>query len=162
MTEPTASAIPTLYTWAGGTPIIEHLTQVFYSYVQQDALLQPIFAQMSPDHPQHVAVWLGEIFGGPRRYSEQFGGHQHMVSKHLGRHLTEEQRSRWMQLLLKAADDVGLPTDPEFRSAFVAYIEWGTRMAVLFSKPGVGLPPSSPMPYWGWGERPPYVEPTES
>ena len=79
------------------------------------------------------------------------GGHARMVSHHLGRRLTEAQRARWVQLLLACADDVGLPNDPEFRSAFVAYLEWGTRLAVLNSQPGVAEPISAPMPRWGWG-----------
>ena len=29
-----------------------------------------------------------------------------------------------------AADDAGLPDDPEFRSALLAYVEWGTRLAM--------------------------------
>ena len=79
------------------------------------------------------------------------GGHVRMVSHHLGRMLTEPQRQRWVQLLLACADEIALPDDPEFRSAFVAYLEWGTRLAVLNSQPGVAEPSSAPMPRWGWG-----------
>jgi hemoglobin len=57
-----------------------------------------------------------------------------------------------VQLLLEAADDVGLPDDPEFRSAFVGYIEWGTRIAVINSQPGSAVESDQPMPKWGWGE----------
>ena len=39
-----------------------------------------------------------------------------MLSKHLGLGITEEQRARWVQLVTPAADDAGLPSDPEFRS----------------------------------------------
>src|SRR5262249_55414347 len=46
-------------------------------------------------------------------------------------HLTEEQRRRRVQLLCDCADLGGLPADPEYRSAFVSYIEWGTRLAVI-------------------------------
>jgi hemoglobin len=58
-----------------------------------------------------------------------------------------------MDLLLDCADEVGVPDDPEFRSALVGYLEWGTRLAVLNSHPGA-VPPEegSPMPTWGWGE----------
>ncbi len=42
----------------------------------------------------------------------------HMVSEHLNRHLTQPQREQFVRLLQSAADDAGLPTDPEFRSAF--------------------------------------------
>ena len=68
--------------------------------------------------------------------------------------LTEQQRRRWVSLICDAADDAGLPADPEFRSAFVAYIEWGTRLAVANSQPGAEPPPKAPVPRWGWGEAP--------
>jgi truncated hemoglobin YjbI len=43
------------------------MTRLFYEqYVPADPLLAPVFADMSPDHPQRVAKWLGEVFGGPR------------------------------------------------------------------------------------------------
>ncbi|WP_343036431.1 hypothetical protein [Chelativorans alearense] len=75
-----------------------------------------------------------------------------MITHHLNRHLTEEQRRRWIDLLQDAADAVDLPDDPEFRSAFMAYVEWGTRLAKFNSnrKPGYG-PAEEPMPQWGWG-----------
>ena len=82
-----------------------------------------------------------------------------MIQKHVGRALTEEQRQRWMNLLLHCADDVGLPADPEFRSAFVAYIEWGTRLAVINSQPGADVAGDAPMPSWGWGQTGgPYIK----
>ena len=84
---------------------------------------------MAPDHPERVAKWLAEVFCGPRLYSEQYGGYPRMISQHLGKGLTEEKRARWVQLILRAAQDAGLPDDPEFRSAFSSYIEWGSRLA---------------------------------
>ena len=150
-----APDVPTLYDWAGGIDALERLTALFYSRVPVDSLLAPVFARMSPDHPHHVAQFLGEVLGGPPMYSTALGGeqggHARMVSHHLGRMLTEPQRARWVQLLLACADEVGLPNDPEFRSAFVAYLEWGTRLAVINSQPGVAEPASAPMPRWGWG-----------
>ena len=71
--------------------------------------------------------------------------------------LTEEQRRRWASLIGLAADDAGLPADPEFRSAFAAYVEWGTRIALANSQPGAQAPPEAPVPRWGWGEAPPYT-----
>ena len=69
-----------------------------------------------------------------------------MVAKHLGRHLTQEQRSRWMQRLFESADTIGLPADPEFRSALVAYFEWGSRLAVSNSQDGATVDQEAPMP----------------
>lgn len=149
---------PTLFDWLGGAPKLRELTSLFYSRVPQDPLLAPVFAHMSPTHVEHVAEFIAEVFGGPKHYSEQRGGHPAMIRKHIGRALTEAQRKRWMTLLLECADDVGLPTDPEFRSAFVAYVEWGTRLAVINSQPGADVSGEAPMPAWGWGEaKGPYV-----
>ena len=53
----------------------------------------------------------------------------------------------------KTADEVGLKSDAEFRSAFVGYIEWGTRLAVINSQLTENpLDSNEPMPKWGWGE----------
>lgn len=149
---------PTLYEWAGGAAALERLTDLFYTKVKADPLLQPVFAQMDARHPHYVAQFIGEVFGGPVLYSSERGGHRHMIKQHLGRHLSEPLRRRWVELLLDAADEAGLPADPEFRSAFVAYIEWGTRLAVINSQPGVPEPGPEPMPHWGWGEpKGPYL-----
>jgi len=152
------TSTPTLLEWMGGLPRLRELTTLFYSRVPQDPLLAPVFANMSPTHVEHVASFIAEVFGGPKTYSEHHGGHHAMVRKHVGRALTEQQRKRWMTLLLECADEVGVPTDPEFRSAFVSYIEWGTRLAVINSQPGADVSGDAPMPAWGWGEaKGPYL-----
>jgi hemoglobin len=150
--------VPTLYDWAGGAAALARLTEAFYQRVRDDDLLAPLFAQMPADHPQHVAAWLSEVFGGPRTYTDEHGGYPHMLSRHLGLGIRLEQRARWAQLIAQAADEAGLPADPEFRSAFVAYVEWGSRIAMANSQPGATPPPSAPVPRWGWGEAPPYQQ----
>jgi hemoglobin len=58
-----------------------------------------------------------------------------------------------------AADDAALPDDPEFRAAFVGYVEWGTRLALHNSQPGAAVVEHAPVPRWGWGVAPPYQPP---
>jgi hemoglobin len=147
----TKATVPTLHEWLGGAPALERLFTRFYEHVREDDVLGPVFATMSPSHAVHVAAFVGEVFGGPSTYSEQYGGHAAMIRKHLGKHLSDTQRKRWMSLLLDTADEVGVPTDPEFRSALVGYLEWGSRLAVLNSQPGATAVESAPMPAWGWG-----------
>ena len=147
---------PTVYEWAGGQPAFDRLTDVFYRRVRNDEILGPVFAGMDEHHPQHVATWLAEVFGGPPRYTEEHGGYPHMLHKHVGLAITETQRRRWVTMIMDAADEAELPADPEFRSAFVAYVEWGTRLALGNSQPGAAPPPEAPVPRWGWGEAPPY------
>ncbi|QMU70082.1 group II truncated hemoglobin [Streptacidiphilus sp. P02-A3a] len=147
---------PTLYEWAGGAPAFDLLFRRFYEHVEQDELLAPVFAGKDPRHAEHVAAWLGEVFGGPARYSAEHGGHRHMASRHLGLALSERQRRRWVSLLADTADEVGLPGDPEFRAVFAYYLEWGTRMALVYSGPQPPPPAQAPMPRWDWGITPPY------
>src|SRR4051812_15557385 len=108
---------------------------------------------MPEDHPHHVALWFAEVFGGPRPYTEEHGGYPHMLRKHLGLALTETQRARWGQLIGLAADDVGLPADPEFRSAFLAYVEWGTRIALATRRPARSRRRRLPCPAGAGGGR---------
>lgn len=152
-----STTTPTPYEWAGGAGAFERLTEVFYERVRADELIGPLFAHMPAEHPRHVAAWLAEVFGGPPAYTEGHGGYPHMVSKHLGVGITEAQRFRWVSLIAQSADEAGLPADPEFRSAFMAYVEWGTRLALANSQPGASPPMRAPVPRWGWGEAPPFA-----
>ena len=56
----------------------------------------------------------------------------------------------------QAADDAGLPADPEFRSALMGYVEWGTRLAMTTPRRVGRGPEHAPVPRWGWGVAPPY------
>jgi CDGSH-type Zn-finger protein/truncated hemoglobin YjbI len=148
---PVADHAPTIFEWAGGLPALTRMTRLFYEkFVPQDELLAPLFASMSVDHPQRVAKWLGEVFCGPKLYTEQHGGYPRMLSQHRGKQLTEEMRARWVSLLLQAAREAGLPNDPEFRSAFQSYIEWGSRLAVENSQTDSQPPLKMPVPHWDW------------
>ena len=148
--------VPTVYEWAGGHQAFRRLTDVFYDRVQADEVLAPVFAHMGPNHREHVATWLGEVFGGPPKYTDELGGYPAMLAHHIGLSITETQRARWAAMIAASADEAGLPDDPEFRSAFVAYVEWGTRLALANSAPGATPAPKAPVPRWGWGEAPPY------
>jgi truncated hemoglobin YjbI len=151
MTGDSDSDPTTPYDWAGGMPAFIRMTRLFYgTYVPADPLLAPLFADMADDHPDRVAKWLAEVFGGPSSYSTEHGGYPRMVSQHVGRQVTEEQRARWAALLYRSAQEAGLPNDPEFQSLFHAYIEWGSRLAVENSQSGARPPASLPMPHWDW------------
>jgi len=146
--------IPTLYEWTGDIQTFETLFSNFYEKVLRDDLLGEVFKNMSPRHVKHVAHFVAEVFGGPTFYTiEDKGSHSKMIGEHIGKMLTEQKRQRWVLLLLETADEVSLKSDPEFRSAFVGYIEWGTRLAVINSQLTENpMVESEPMPKWGWGE----------
>jgi len=128
--DPARGADPTLFEWAGGLPALTRMTRLLYEkHVPADDLLAPLFATMAPGYPQREAAVLAEAFGGPALSGDP--------AKRPG--FTEEQRARWVALATQAADEAGLPADPEFRSALASYLEWSSRASD-------GLPPA-----WDWG-----------
>jgi hemoglobin len=148
---------PTLYEWAGGHEAIARMIDRFYDRVEEDELISPLFpGGVSREHRDHVTTWWCEVFGGPASYSEELGGYRRMLEHHLGLEITPEQRRRFVATMSVAADDAELPDDPEFRSALLAYLEWGTRLAMHNSQPGAAVVEDAPVPRWGWGVAPPY------
>ena len=131
---------PTLFEWAGGLPALTRMTRLLYEkHVPADDLLAPLFATMAPGYPQREAAVLAEAFGGPAPAGD--------AVERLG--FTDEQRARWVALATVAADEAGLPADPEFRSAFTSYLEWSSRVSDVQS----GSPPR-----WDWGPAGPPAE----
>ncbi|MDT4912232.1 MAG: hemoglobin [Pseudonocardiales bacterium] len=148
---------PTLFDWAGGAASLRALIDAFYNRVERDDLLSPLFpGGVSEEHRAHVTTWWIEVFGGPADYTTTLGGYPTMLRHHRDLGITPEQRLRFATLMSVAADDAALPDDPEFRAAFVGYVEWGTRLALHNSQPGAEVAPEAPVPHWGWGVAPPY------
>jgi hemoglobin len=151
------NATPTLYAWAGGDAAIRRLMEAFYDRVERDELLSPYFpGGVSEQHRAHVATWWSEVLGGPARYTQDLGGYEKMLAHHRGLAISAQERHRFVSLLSLAADDAALPDDPEFRSALVAYAEWGSRLAMHNSQPDAQVFEHAPVPRWGWGEAPPF------
>lgn len=151
------SGTPTLYEWAGGADAVRRLIDAFYDRVEADDLLRGFFpGGVGEEHRVHVTRWWSEVLGGPTDYTDRHGGYATMLDHHRGMAIAPEQRFRFASLLSLAADDAGLPDDPEFRAAFVGYVEWGTRLALANSQPGAEPVPQAPVPRWGWGVAPPY------
>lgn len=149
--------LPSLYDWAGGHRAVTALIDAFYDRVEHDELLGPFFpGGVTAEHREHVATWWSEVLGGPEQYTAM-GGYPRMLAHHLGLDITVEQRRQFVTLLSLAADDAGLPDDPEFRAALVGYAEWATRLAMHNSHTGADVVREAPVPRWGWGVAPPYL-----
>jgi hemoglobin len=158
-----ADETPTIYEWAGGRDAFLRWLNRFYDLVELEApeIAAMFGGKVSEDHRTHVTDWWSEVMGGPAVYSERRGGYEHMLARHHNLGITAEQRLIFVTLLSRAADDVGLPDDPEFRAAVMSYAEWGTRLALHNSQPGAQVVAQAPVPRWGWGVAPPYSPPSE-
>ena len=106
---------------------------------------------MSADHPERVAKWLGEVFGGPTRYSSEYGGYPRMLSQHIGKGLTRSSAPAGSQLILQSAREAGLPNDagvPLRASAPTSSGARGWRWRT--PRPSAKPPEHMPMPHWDW------------
>ena len=158
MAEPT----PTIYDWGGGREAFARWLNRFYDLVETEAPeVAALFGgSVSAAHRAHVTDWWCEVMGGPAAYTERRGGYEHMLARHHNLAITAAMRLQFVTLLSRAADDTGLPDDPEFRAAIMGYAEWGTRLAVHNSQPGAAAVAHAPVPRWGWGVAPPYTPPS--
>jgi hemoglobin len=150
---------PTIYAWAGGRDAFARWLNRFYDLIEREApeIAAMFGGRVSEEHRTHVTDWWSEVMGGPAVYSERRGGYEHMLARHHNLAITGDQRLTFVTLLSRAADDVGLPDDPEFRAALMGYAEWGTRLAVHNSQPDAEVAAHAPVPRWGWGVAPPYL-----
>lgn len=85
------------------------------------------------------------------------GALRRMIDAFYDRGTTPDHRRAFVTTMSVAADDAGLPDDPELRSALLAYLEWGTRIALANSQPGAELVEQAPVPRRGWGVAPPWT-----
>ena len=140
----------TLYDDVGGTEGLRRLSGTFYDKVLADQLLAPVFANFTLTHVDHVAVWLGEVFGGPADFTARLGGHHALLSTHLGLQIRDEHRQRWLELMAKAVDET-YPGRPELHATLMSYFDWGTVIAQEVSRDPVGTDLGKPGPTPRWG-----------
>lgn len=143
---------PTMYEYAGGADAMHRLADAQYRRCLADPLLQQVFGtEGRPEHVDHLAAWLGEVFGGPKVYTNELGGHGALLRHHANLSINEAQRERFVEAFMAAADEVGLPADGIFRERLRDYLEWGSQIAREVSQPGADLTTSDPVPVWDWG-----------
>jgi len=77
-----------------------------------------------------------------------------LIEAHRGLKITEEQRERFVELYLAAADRVGLPADHAFREALHSHIEFGSQVAKQNSHAETDdqLHPLREVPLWQWSD----------
>jgi hemoglobin len=142
---------PTLYDFAGGAEAFLALSVAMHERCVADPVLNHPFSHgTSPEHDVRLAEYLGEVFGGPRVYSERYGGHSAMLEMHASTGADADLAARFLTCFDQAVDDAGLPDDPEFRGALHDYMAWATSEVEVYSPIGSEVPDGLVFPYWTW------------
>jgi hemoglobin len=142
---------PSIYRFAGGDAAFLALATAHHERCLQDPVLSHPFSHPGhPDHIQRLASYWAEVFGGPPTYSESCGGHSQMLGIHAGQGADDDLGDRFVSCFVDAADDAGLPSDPDFRASLRAYMEWAVREVLSYSPGGSNVPANAPLPHWSW------------
>ena len=152
---------PSLFTYAGGEPAFRALAAAHHARCLADPELNHPFSHPG-QHPQHVerlAAYWAEVMGGPPRYSQECGEQSSLLVMHSGNGPMDDLGRRFVECFVLAADDAGLPDDPEFRTALRDYMVWAVSDVLGYAPVGSTVPPGIAMPHWSWdGRQPPEKE----
>lgn len=143
---------PTLYDFAGGDAAFLALARAHHARCLADPELNHPFSHPG-QHPQHVerlAAYWAEVLGGPPTYSESHADHSYVLRLHAGNGHMDDLGRRFVDCFVRAADDAGLPDDPEFRAALRAYMEWAVTELLRYETSAGDVPAVLDMPHWSW------------
>jgi hemoglobin len=140
-----------MFEFAGGEPAFLALATAHHRRCLEDPELAHAFSHPgNPEHVERLADYWGEVFGGPPRYSAEFGGHSAMLGIHANTGAGADFGDRFVACFVQAADDAELPDDPELRAGLRAYMEWAVAEVLSISPPDAQVVPNLPVPRWGW------------
>ncbi len=98
----------TVYEQIGGEETFWRLVDIFYTRIEQDPLLRPLFpADMEPGK-RHQCYFLIQYFGGPTQYQEQ-RGHPRLRMRHAPFPIGQRERDAWLRHMLAAMDELEIP-----------------------------------------------------
>jgi len=142
---------PSVFEAAGGGHAFLALAAAHHQRCLDDPVLNHPFSHGGhPDHIPRLAGYWGEVFGGPPAYTQVSDGHSGMLELHSGQGMEDDLGERFLACFIAAADDAGLPQDPELRATLAAYMRWAVDDVMSYDPPDSVVAPGLPMPQWSW------------
>jgi hemoglobin len=124
----------TVYETIGGDATFQKLVDRFYTRVEADPKLRPIFPQDLEPGKRWQCLFLIQFFGGPQYYAEE-RGHPRLRMRHNPFPISQEARDLWLGHMLTAIDEVGIQ-EPA-RGVMREYFERGSAFMInLYSSEG--------------------------
>lgn len=108
--QPTRSGGPAqpavnLFDAVGGQPFFDELVARFYAGVDADPVLRPMYPDDLTDSTRHLALFLGQYWGGPTTYSDE-RGHPRLRMRHVPFVIGEAERDAWLRHMCAALDSL--------------------------------------------------------
>ena len=113
-----------LYETVGGERVFRELVDHFYSGVEDDPVLRPLYddEDLGPGGAarDRLALFLMQYWGGPTTYSDT-RGHPRLRMRHAGWQITTRERDAWLSHMLAAVERLDLPAAE--RAELVEYLQ---------------------------------------
>lgn len=130
---------PSVYELAGGTEAFLALVDDFYTRVEQDEVLRPVYPEDLEPGKRALGLFFAQYWGGPATYSEE-RGHPRLRRRHAPFTVTREGAQRWATHMIAAIRAQGWPEAAE--NALLEYVmRFTPSMVNTFEDEGrAGLP----------------------
>ena len=114
----------TLYERVGGEAFFVDLVDAFYAAVEGDPVLRPMYPADLAESRAHLALFLGQYWGGPDAYN-QVRGHPRLRARHAPFVIGAAEAEAWMRHMTAAVDSLGMA--PDDRAELLDYLSMAAR-----------------------------------
>ena len=104
----------TVFEALGGQPFFDDLAHRFYEQVAVDPVLRPLYPDDLVPGERHLALFLGQYWGGPTTYSDE-RGHPRLRMRHAPFVIGEAERDAWYRAMAGAVVTSGAPAELQQR-----------------------------------------------
>lgn len=142
---------PSLFEFAGGEQALRTLAAAHHERCLANPELNHPFnpPDLNPQHVERLAAYWAEVFGGPPVYARRYSDQEALLRMHSGNGDVSDLARRFVDCFVAAADDAGLPSDPEFRAVLRAYMNWAVSDVLSYPEPD-DVPRGARTPRWSW------------
>lgn len=99
----------TLYAAVGGMTFFRRLVDAFYSRVEVDPVLRPLYPEDDlAGARERLTLFLGQYWGGPDTYTQR-RGHPMLRRRHMPFAIDRDARDRWVRHMGEAVAELGPP-----------------------------------------------------
>ena len=108
----------------GGQPFFDALVERFYTGVATDPVLRPMYPDDLVESKAHLALFLGQYWGGPDTYN-QVRGHPRLRMRHAPFVIGPAEAEAWLVHMTAAVDTMGMA--PADRDELLDYLSMAAR-----------------------------------
>jgi hemoglobin len=119
--------VATLFERVGGQRFFDELVDRFYAEVEQDPALRPMYPEDLIGPKEHLALFLGQYWGGPPTYSQE-RGHPRLRMRHAPFVIGLAERDAWLAHMSKAV--LATRLDAETEAELLSYFETASRSLI--------------------------------